>query len=313
MFRVPSHAFIFIHLSRFISGNIKNMPLGDRTCPPQQVLNPLTGRCVKRNGRLGKQIVANAKPPSCKIMVFERPTPTLKRLVKTAEEQRASFFRIFPWEDTFKDHENTVMFVAVANDQICGWLSTQVYRRYLYINKLSARSAMEKNNPIFKGVGYALFEKAKEYAVKEKNLAFISLFPLNKRVADIYARWGFVRVNYTIPDVLREDGKGTETRTSANMYYVLDPKRWDPDTTRKYEPPNELDELLDHFKTSHKKLLRRLRQRNPTLFKEVIDNLHERVNELEASYADDEEEDLDIIIASEICAYMRVIRAKINT
>jgi hypothetical protein len=53
-------------------------------CPKGKVVNPKTGRCVKRDGALGKKILASkAKTPTRKVSVKKAKTPTRKVSVKT--------------------------------------------------------------------------------------------------------------------------------------------------------------------------------------------------------------------------------------
>ena len=33
------------------------MPNQTKTCPPDKILNPISNRCVKRTGKIGKQIL----------------------------------------------------------------------------------------------------------------------------------------------------------------------------------------------------------------------------------------------------------------
>ena len=48
-------------------------------CPKGKVVNPKTGRCVKRDGALGKKILASkAKTPTRKVSVKKAKTPTRK-------------------------------------------------------------------------------------------------------------------------------------------------------------------------------------------------------------------------------------------
>lgn len=243
------------------------------TCPPPKVQNPVTGRCINPTSKTGKQVLFDLANPKCKILVFHKATPTLKRLVKKAEEQKSNFFRIFPWEDDFHD-DSTVMFVATANDQICGWLTARHRKAHLYIAKISARSAVDKDNTLFKGVGFALFERAKQYAISE-GLAFINLFPINKRVSQIYERWGFQgNLPFKAPDPLN-DGKTMIEKQSENMYLVLDKSRWPAilQKLHKHEPSHDIKEILDYLTAAQKTKLRKLRKTNPEAFDDTVMHL----------------------------------------
>jgi GNAT superfamily N-acetyltransferase len=244
----------------------------ERACSnSEKIQNPLTGRCVSPSSRTGKRVLFDLNNPKCKIHVFTKATPTFKRLVKKAEEQKSNFFRIFPWEDGIED--NSIMFVAVANDQICGWLSAKHRKGHLYISKISARSAMDKTAILFKGVGFALFERAKAYAT-DHNHHFISLFPINKRVSQIYERWGFQGdIPFKAPDPLN-GGRTLIDKTSENMYYVLDKSKGLPlNRLHKHEPVHDIKDILEYLTGPQKAKMCVMRKENPDAFEEVVMHL----------------------------------------
>ena len=62
---------------------ISNKPKKSKECPPNKILNPKTGRCVNKTGKIGKQIIKNLKTKPSKNCPPEKIlNPKTERCVK---------------------------------------------------------------------------------------------------------------------------------------------------------------------------------------------------------------------------------------
>ncbi len=150
---------------------------------------------------------------SCDLYLFQGKITNqdmMNRLVKVAESQKNQYLHIFPWN--IRMASNTIMIVAASDvmclrgrqanpaivptprTNICGWLTAYLYKKknhnFMYLSELSSKSALDKDNGLYKGLARRMFDKLVDYA-KNNNVGFIYLYPMNDAVRDIYTRWGF--------------------------------------------------------------------------------------------------------------------------
>ena len=58
------------------------MPPAKKECPPGKIINPLTNRCVKIDGKIGKAILATLKPAAKKSVSAEKPASKWQLIVQ---------------------------------------------------------------------------------------------------------------------------------------------------------------------------------------------------------------------------------------
>jgi hypothetical protein len=170
-----------------------------------------------------------AAEPACKITRYDCSDPTQKETIdliaaeadKQQEELRARDPskrerrsdpyippfdpRVLPWAARCSSHTAKVSirhYIAKKDDgTICGWLLAEKRRRlgYTYIY-LAEISAIRYVSPDHRQIGKRLHDTLLTDA-KSESVDFIYLYPLTSRVAELYATWGYRRIN-EIDDVI---------------------------------------------------------------------------------------------------------------
>lgn len=112
---------------------------------------------------------------------------------------------VLPWKMGCSTDKDAVHFIAhhtspAGNRLICGWLvagfSVIAGQRTGYIYEISTRRIKDA---YYGGIGQALHDAFLEEAVK-RNVDFVYLFPINEKIASIYAipAWGYTQMD---PDI----------------------------------------------------------------------------------------------------------------
>ena len=105
-------------------------------------------------------------------------------LAGVANAQKQNFVTIYPWQKSCsKNHENEKIYVALDNENICGWMQV-FYRKtnvkptqnYAYINELSTNQDRTK----YKGIGSALINRlVAKYQILSKLLEALHIIHIS--------------------------------------------------------------------------------------------------------------------------------------
>jgi hypothetical protein len=117
---------------------------------------------------------------------------------------------VLPWKMGCTTDKDAVHFIAhhtspAGNRLICGWLvagfSVIAGQRIGYIYEISTRRIKDA---YYGGIGQALHEAFLEEATK-RNVDFVYLFPINEKIAVIYATpaWGYAQIDPELKHMFR--------------------------------------------------------------------------------------------------------------
>ena len=135
------------------------------------------------------------------ITVYDCQTQKEQIEAATKELQQPGQFNqsVLPWLDGCKEGAQRYHFVYRAKGQIDGWMMVDILTHepkpgrkwtYAYLDKVSVRNGTN-------GVGKALGEYLKTWAIDRKDIDFIWLWAINARVSAVYeASWLYNRVQY---------------------------------------------------------------------------------------------------------------------
>lgn len=132
---------------------------------------------------------------------------TLAAAAKVQQDKNAGFNEtIQPWKFTCAMDDSVVHFVAQNTaGLICGWLAagfgTRAGQTTGHIHEISTRRIKDA---YYGGVGQALHAAFLEEAAR-RNVDFVYLFPLNEKVAAIYATpaWGYTQLDPVLKQMFR--------------------------------------------------------------------------------------------------------------
>lgn len=197
-----------------------------------------------------------------------------EKLSKIAEAQkkRKEFVDIFPWDN--EDRSDKIAVIAATNisadtcsstrkTRICGWLTAYVRKDAVYLAEISTRRQLKKTNDLsFKGVGKCIFDRLVAWSQQHKK-KYIYLYPLNKKVAEIYTGWGFTKLSL----------KGKECEY---MFYKLKSLPG-PTTLRKICKFHRVQEAIEDslyvfekIKETHAQKLKAIREENQALYESIV-------------------------------------------
>ena len=119
----------------------------------------------------------------------------IERVAKELQQPDQFNQKVRPWLDGCKEGAKRYHFVYRAEGQIDGWMMVDIltHKRnwtYAYLDKVSVRNGTT-------GVGKALGEYLKKWAIDRKDIDFIWLWAINEQVRNIYQKsWGYNHVQY---------------------------------------------------------------------------------------------------------------------
>lgn len=190
------------------------------------------------------------------------------KLTRLAQEQKANFKDIFPWDCRFNQNK-TLMIVTTMKDpdtkdiSILGWMTCDINRKNneVYIRKVSSRSAIDTQ---YKGIAYKMFQRMKHYiCMISMDNPIIYLYPLNAKVSITYVKWGFEHVDLPTGYL------------SKNMYFVEDPmvkKLLTDERLDELEPEQdkkEHDHVYDELSEAQSSYMKKLLEQDPQRYGEV--------------------------------------------